>query len=107
MIVYAIIDARSSSTSSLGDAIETFIRREDAERFVEEVRGDEPELASYLRVRRRAAGVRWAELPSTKKRPRGQSYRASHQFSAFQKRLFGAGTTFWTALRNASTKGTW
>jgi hypothetical protein len=41
-----------SSASPL-DAVETFIRREDAERFVEEVRGDDPELASYLRVEER------------------------------------------------------
>ena len=27
-----------------------FIRREDAERFIEEVRGDEAELARYLRI---------------------------------------------------------
>jgi hypothetical protein len=30
-----------------------FIRREDAERFVEEVRGDDPELASYLQIEER------------------------------------------------------
>jgi hypothetical protein len=42
-----------SPTFPLGDAIETFIRREDAERFVEEVRSDDPELASYLRIERR------------------------------------------------------
>jgi len=30
-----------------------FIRREDAERFIEEVRGDDPELASYLRIEER------------------------------------------------------
>ena len=35
------------------DAVETFIRREGAERFVEEVRGDEPALASYLRIEER------------------------------------------------------
>ena len=43
-----------------GDGIETFIRREDAERFIEEVHGDDPELASYLRVDERelhAGGV--------------------------------------------------
>ena len=26
------------------------VRREDAERFIAEVRGDDPELASYLRI---------------------------------------------------------
>jgi hypothetical protein len=30
--------------------LETFIRREDAERFIEEERGDDPELARYLRI---------------------------------------------------------
>jgi len=28
-------------------------RREDAERFIEEVRGDDPDLASYLRIEKR------------------------------------------------------
>jgi hypothetical protein len=53
MIVYAILDISSSPDHPLGDAIETFVRREDAERFVEEVRGDDPELASYLRIEER------------------------------------------------------
>ena len=43
MIVYAIVASSLSPTSPLGDALETFVRREDAERFVEEVRGDDPE----------------------------------------------------------------
>jgi hypothetical protein len=34
-------------------AVETFIRREDAERFIEEVRRDDPDLASYLRIEER------------------------------------------------------
>jgi hypothetical protein len=50
VIVYAIIDVRTSPDSPLGGAVETFIRREDAERFIEEVRGDDPELASHLRI---------------------------------------------------------
>jgi hypothetical protein len=33
--------------------IGTFIRREDAERFIEEVRGDDRELASYLGIEER------------------------------------------------------
>jgi hypothetical protein len=37
----------------LGDSLEVFICREDAERFIEEVRDDEPQLASYLRVEER------------------------------------------------------
>jgi hypothetical protein len=50
MIVYAVIDDALSLDFPLGDAVETFVRREDAERFIEEVRGDEPELAAKLRV---------------------------------------------------------
>ena len=51
MRVFVILDDRSSSHTPLGDAVETFLRREDAERFAEEVRGDEPaELADHLRI---------------------------------------------------------
>ena len=53
MIVYAIIDVRSSRDHPLGDAIETFIRREDAERFIDEVRGAEPGIAAKLRIEER------------------------------------------------------
>jgi len=42
VIVFAIHDLRSSPDHPLGEAVETFVRREDAERFVEEVRGDDP-----------------------------------------------------------------
>ena len=48
VLVYAIVDLRSSSDHPLGDAVETFVRREDAERFL-----DEPELAEYLRIEER------------------------------------------------------
>jgi hypothetical protein len=34
-----------------------FIRREDAGRFIDEVRSDEPELAVHLRVEERGLGV--------------------------------------------------
>jgi hypothetical protein len=67
VIVYAIHNLRSSPDHPLGDAVETFGRREDAERFIEEVRGDDPELASYLRIEEReleAGGTRregWSE----------------------------------------------
>ena len=53
MIVYAVVDDALSPDFPLGDAIETFIRREDAERFVEEVRGDDPEVAAKLRIEER------------------------------------------------------
>jgi hypothetical protein len=49
-MVYAIVDIHSSPDHPLGAAIETFIRREDAERFSKEVLGDDPDLASYLRI---------------------------------------------------------
>jgi hypothetical protein len=35
------------------------LRRDDAERVVEEVRGDEPELASKLRIEERRARDWW------------------------------------------------
>jgi hypothetical protein len=54
VLFYAILDLRSSPDHPLGDAVETFLRREDAERFVEEVRRDDPELASYLRIEERS-----------------------------------------------------
>ena len=53
MIVYAVVDDALSPDFPLGDAVETFMRREDAERFIEEVRGDEPELAARLRIEER------------------------------------------------------
>ncbi len=53
MIVYAVVDDALSPDFPLGDTIETFIRREDAERFIEEVRSDDPELTSYLRIEER------------------------------------------------------
>jgi hypothetical protein len=48
--VFVILDERTSLEHPLGDAVETFLQREDAERFIEDVRGDDPELASYLRI---------------------------------------------------------
>jgi len=43
----------SRPTSRFGVDLEVFIRREDAERFIEEVRGDEPEIAAELRIEER------------------------------------------------------
>jgi hypothetical protein len=34
-------------------SLDVLLRREDAERFIEEVRGDEPELAKHLRIEER------------------------------------------------------
>ena len=53
MLVYAAIDDSLSPTSPLGDSLDVFVRREDAERFIEDVRGDEPEIASHLRIEER------------------------------------------------------
>ena len=53
MIVYAVVDETISHTSPLGDAIDVFLRREDAQRFIQEVDGDERELAEALRIEER------------------------------------------------------
>jgi hypothetical protein len=53
MIVYAVIDDALSPDFPLGDSLEVFVRREDAERFIEEVRDDDSKLAAYLRIEER------------------------------------------------------
>jgi hypothetical protein len=53
MLVYAVIDRSLSETSPLGDALDVFIRREDAEQFIDDVRKDDPELAEPLRIEER------------------------------------------------------
>jgi hypothetical protein len=40
-IVYAVVDDALSPDFPLGVELEVYIRREDAERFIEEVRGDD------------------------------------------------------------------
>ena len=52
-MVYAIVDDALSLDFPLGVEREVFIRREDAERFIEEVRGDEPKVAEKLRIEER------------------------------------------------------
>jgi len=52
VLVYAVVDD-SLSRHLLSDSIDVFVRREDAERFIEEVRGDAPELARPLRIEER------------------------------------------------------
>ena len=37
----------------LGNLLEVFVRREDAERFIQEVRRDAPEVAAKLRIEAR------------------------------------------------------
>jgi len=51
--VYVLLDDRSSPRHPLDDAIETFLRREDAERFIENVRGDDHEVLTKLRIEER------------------------------------------------------
>jgi hypothetical protein len=51
--VYALVDDSLSPTSSLGDSIDVFVRREDAERFIDEVRRDDPDLAMPPRIEER------------------------------------------------------
>jgi hypothetical protein len=51
---YAVVDD-SVSRHLLGDSMDVFVRREDAERFIEEVRGDDPELVKPLRIEARAS----------------------------------------------------
>jgi hypothetical protein len=52
--VYAVVD-ESLSRHWLGESIDVFVRREDAERFIVEIRGDEPGLARPLRIEEREA----------------------------------------------------
>ena len=62
MRVNAVVDDALSPDFPLGVELEVFIRREDAKRFIEEVRGDDPELGELPADRgARARGGR-AEL---------------------------------------------
>ena len=54
MRVYAGVDDALSLDLPLGVQLEVFIRREDAERFIEEVRGDDPEMTAKLRIEERS-----------------------------------------------------
>jgi hypothetical protein len=51
--VWLCCDNGLSPDFPLGDGVEVFVRREDAERFIEEVRGDDPEIAAKLRIEER------------------------------------------------------
>ena len=56
VIVYSVDLGPTSLTYPFSR--ETFGQREDAERFIEDVRGDDPELAGSLRIEERELGVR-------------------------------------------------
>jgi hypothetical protein len=57
VIVYAVVDLGLSPDFPLGDSLDVFIRREDAERFIAEVRHDAPEEARSLHVEERELRV--------------------------------------------------
>jgi hypothetical protein len=48
-----LISALLLPDSPLGVQLQVFIRHEDAERFIEEVRSDEPEIAPKLNIEER------------------------------------------------------
>jgi hypothetical protein len=54
-------------TSPLGDSLDVFVRREDAERFIGEVVRDQRELAALLRIEEQAGGGR-RELDTSSRR---------------------------------------
>ena len=53
MRVCAVVDDVLSPDFPLGVELGVFVRRGDAGQFIEEVRGDEPELAGKLRIEER------------------------------------------------------
>jgi hypothetical protein len=53
VIVYAVADDALSPDFPLCVELEVFIQREDAERFIEEMRGDDPEIPAKLRIEER------------------------------------------------------
>ena len=57
MIVYAVVDDALSPDFPLGVELEVFIRREDAVRFIEEARGDDPDVGAKLRIDERGLEV--------------------------------------------------
>jgi hypothetical protein len=66
MIVYAVVDDALSRDFPLGDSLEVFVRREDAERFIKQVRGDDAELAATgtSSPRRGRTRTLWRTRPS-------------------------------------------
>ena len=53
MRVFVILDDRTSLEHPLREAVDALLTREDAHRFMAEVRGDDAELASHLRIEER------------------------------------------------------
>jgi hypothetical protein len=53
MNVVPVVHEALSPDFPFGDSLEVLVRREDAEQFIVEVRGDDPEIASSLRIEER------------------------------------------------------
>ena len=51
--VYAVLDLRRTANDAVGGTVETFVRREDAERFVASIRKQDPSYAAYLGIEER------------------------------------------------------
>ena len=84
MIVYAVVDDALSPDFPLGVDLEVFIRREDAERFIEQVGGDDPDLASCLRIEEReleAGGLNWRRSAALHSLPTRHGVRQPGQLS--------------------------
>lgn len=60
-----MVDDALSPDFPLGDSLEVFVRRADAERFIEEVVAPIPRLAAKLRIEEREPRGGWAELAPT------------------------------------------
>jgi hypothetical protein len=57
VVVYSVVDDGLSPEFPLSVDLEVFIHGEDAERFIEEVQGDDPEVAANLRIEERELEV--------------------------------------------------
>ena len=53
VLVYAVVDDALSPEFPPRRRARGFVRREDAERFIGEVQGDDPDVAAYLRIEER------------------------------------------------------
>ncbi|MGH3118090.1 MAG: hypothetical protein ACRDQ2_13455 [Gaiellales bacterium] len=73
MTVYAIVDDSLSPTSPLGDTIETFLRREDAERFIRR-------LAATIPSSRATCGSRSASWTLVRRLETSDTDRAARKF---------------------------
>ena len=77
-----------SRPTSLGDAPEVFIRREDAERFIEEVHSDDPGMAAKLGIEERELR-RACRLAREADRYRDDPPRAQPRMSTMDRDLCG------------------